>query len=168
LDTTAGTGDKEQKHAPPAFTIEQRLLPGLLGIAIERVRELRAGRLVKGEDWTVDRGRVLYADSGIAKLRAALALPAAIQEPDVEALEQIGKALRPRALVVRRAGPVIRNRRMVECTWEDEPDAGVVLLHVRDNLGFRHGQRIPAEDYRERGVPGQFDYCGRYPRRSYG
>jgi hypothetical protein len=193
-------GKGEDKKTPPAatFTIEQRVLPGLLGIAIERVRELRRAVCQEGVDWQQERGRCLWSEAGIEQLRRALAVPSddfgggggegpadtRIEARSADSAQRTNtvrteacpagiesgpppKKLPP--LVVRRAGPVIRNRRIVEVVWEAEADSKAqsgntpMLLWVRDNRGFRPGQKVT--EFRERGVEGQFDYTGRYVRR---
>ena len=165
--------------AVAAFTIEQRLIPGLLGIAIERVRELRGRVCVKGEDWIHESGRVLWSEGGVRKLKEALALPAGsgsgagststTTEP-AAALPAPAQAPAPvpggLRLKVWRTAPAIRNQRLVEVVWAEPREKQTVMrMYVRDNTQWRVGVTVGLDQVREIG-PGLYEYLGgRAPQR---
>lgn len=153
---------EEDITAPaPGFTIEQKWIPGMLGISIERLRELRKAHCVQHVDYQKEGGLVMWTEAGVQKVRAALAIPAPAADY-VRGMSVLLNEKKPeapaKALIVRRAGPQLRNKRVCEVCWEgsDEPR---MLLWVRDNTKFRAGLRVT--EFRPRDVEGQFDYTGR-------
>ena len=144
---------KEADSPAPAFTIEQRVIPGLLGIAIEKVRELRGRVCQENADWRADGSRILWTEGGVAKLKAALALPASAPEPETTAGAPAKK------LRVWRTAPAIRNQRLVEVVWDEGKTREPMRMYVRDNTQWKVGVRVGLEAVRELG-PGLYEYLG--------
>jgi hypothetical protein len=166
----------EETKAAPGFAIYsvwQSRLPVVLGISIEEVRARRALYLQEGKDWVRDGNRVLLTEEAVGTLRKSLCVPLPLGSdgiagagPDAQggAIAEGAEGFKGECLVVWRSCPQIKNRRIVECYWEElgEPRSreAVVLVWVRDNGFFRAGRRLLARDLEGR-QGGQFTFVGR-------
>ena len=161
------------------FPVWQSSLPQILGVSIEEVRVLRDEVLQEGTDWVEKKRRICLTRPAVAKLMAALCVPALSTEKNgaapASALPGPAQEASPPPsppppapilpeLVVHRAAPTILNRYIVEVKRADDPQGVTELLWVRDNTVFKPGMRIAPSSLQAR-REGQYTYIGRMPPR---
>lgn len=147
----------------PTQPITQKDLASALGIAPTELKKLRDEHLQPHTDFTPGQP-IVYAPSGIKKIRAALDLPEPVASadadtPPVPSPSEKNRATARVALAVIR--PARGNTRIVLCQTQDERRP--VNLRVKNNANFTPGMIVPTCVQSPLSAE-LYDYEGRLPR----
>lgn len=129
-----------------------------LGIARDRVREIRERHLVSPQHFFTSHGAIVFTDAGLARLLEQLNPAPAAAAPTADAPQPPpGPAPRDILRVLR---VPVTNKKLLLCARPDGKP-GEVPVRVRDNSNFRPGMDVPAL----LGAPNFWQHYGRLPRR---
>jgi hypothetical protein len=141
-------------------------LSRVLGISRNELRRLRMAHLTEGEDWILEKRRVMWTFAAVEKIRALLTLPAVITAP-VGPCAVAQTLPEPVTLLVYK--PKLVNKKLILCyvPGSDPLDAkNVVRVRVQSSENFAcfvHGKPMAIKarhiqaDY--------YELVGRCPRR---
>lgn len=132
------------------FTEKQAGLPGVIGIALERIVHWRDRNLTEGRDW-VNAGEVRWTKEAVRVLMSALhipngSVPYGVPRPSAQGVAGLLTYAGPERGVLR-AWAGTKNMRILMAHREGvvpKKSADLVRVWVKDCTVFRRGQAVPA------------------------